>query len=314
MNALDELTKFQVPDPVFITVGVFDGVHKGHGRLIKKLVEAGSLAGCTSAVLTFRNNPISVVTPDIKISYLCSLEDRVEYLKQAGVDYVLPINFDYELSLMRPYEFLTLLRRSLNFKGMVMGPNFALGHKREGTVEVLKTLANELKFQVEVVEPVAIGGITVSSTSVREALFVGKVDMANKMLGRDYKISGSVVKGKGWGRALGFPTANLAVSTHQIIPKDGVYVTLAGINGEWVPAATSVGSRPTFNGNTREVEVHVINFYGDLYGEIIEVKFLERIRDQIKFESSNALSNQIEVDVDIVKSKLNELELKRKCN
>ena len=314
MNALDEFTKFQVPEPIFITVGVFDGVHKGHDYLIKRLVEISALAECASGVLTFRNNPITVVNPELQISYLTNLDDRVTYIKEAGANYVLPVNFDYQLSLMRPLEFLNLLRNSLNLKGLVMGPNFALGHKREGTVSVLKTLAKELNFQISVIDPVEIDGFTVSSTSVRNALLAGEIDLVGKMLGRNYKISGTVVNGDKWGRELGFPTANLSMSSPLLIPKDGVYITLARINGDWLPSATSIGSRPTFDGNEKMVEVHIIDFDRDLYGQVIEVKFLERIRDQIKFESVHDLSLQIGIDVESVRSKFSDPNFIRECD
>ena len=313
MNALDEFTKFQVPEPIFITVGVFDGVHNGHSHLIKKLVEISSSASCVSGVLTFRNNPMTVVNPDRQILYLSNLDDRLNYIKDAGADYVFPVDFDYQLSLMSPLEFLKLLQKNLNLKGMVVGPNFALGHKREGTVTVLKTLAHDLNFELSVIEPLEIDGFTISSTSVRDALLAGEIGLVSTMLGRAYKISGPVVYGEQWGRDLGYPTANLSINSQLIIPKDGVYITLARINGDWLPSATSIGSRPTFGGKGKVMEVHIIGFDGDLYGQIIEVKFLERIRDQIKFESLGDLSDQIGTDVEIVRSKFTDPDFSRKC-
>lgn len=306
MKALEELTKVQIPHPVFITIGVFDGVHKGHNLLMHKLVQESSLQDCASAVITFRNNPVTILRPDLEISYLCSVEERIKFIRRTGIDYVVPLSFDYELSLLRPREFLTLLQKALNLKGMVIGTDFALGHKREGTFQVLKDLGEEMDFLVVNVDPAEIDGLVISSTSVRDALLGGEIGKANYMLGRPFKLLGQVVKGDGRGRDLGFPTANLLIESDFVIPQDGVYATLAKVNEEWICSATSIGSRPTFDGEIRVVEVHILGFEGDLYGDQIEVKFLERVRDQMKFGSVEALKFQMENDIDIVETRLNE--------
>ena len=282
-----------------LTIGVFDGVHRGHQHLLKRVVEVASEGGMLSGVLTFVNHPRSVLVPDTCISYITSVEDRLALLKDAGVDMVIPLHFDLELSRLRAHEFTALLQERLKMAGLVMGYNFAMGFKREGTPENLASIGSEQGFSVTVVDAVSVEGGRVSSTVIRDSVTAGDVAGASSLLGRPFSLCGKVVAGEGRGRTiLGFPTANMDLPEDRLAPGNGIYATWACVGSERYMAATSVGVKPTFGDNERNVESFLLDFDGDLYGKEITLEFVQRLRDELRFDSPEALVAQMHVDVE----------------
>ncbi|MBI2855609.1 MAG: bifunctional riboflavin kinase/FAD synthetase [Chloroflexi bacterium] len=281
-----------------LTIGVFDGVHLGHQHLLKHLKDTASREGLLSGVLTFVNHPRTVLHPGSCVSYITSVEDRLALLKEQGVDMVIPLTFDLELSRLRAREFVALLRDRLRMAGLVMGFNFALGYRREGDPETLKALGKEMGFSVAVVDAVSMNGDRVSSTAIRDEVSAGDVAKASRSLGRPFALQGSVVRGKTRGRTLGFPTANLEIAGHRLIPGNGIYATWAYIGRDRYMAATSIGVRPTFGEGERTVEVFILDYQGELYGTELRVEFAQRLRDEMRFETPEALVTQMHRDVE----------------
>ena len=298
MRVHEELPDTPPDRSTILTIGVFDGVHRGHQHLLKRVVEEASREGMLSGVLTFVNHPRSVLVPDTCISYITSVEDRLTLLKEAGIDMVIPLHFDMELSRLRAHEFTGLLQERLRMAGLVMGYNFAMGYKREGTPETLATIGNEQGFFVNVVDAVSVEGGRVSSTVIRDSVTAGDVAGASELLGRPFSLCGKVVVGDGRGKTLGFPTANLDYSEDRLAPGNGVYATWACVGDDRYMSATNVGVRPTFGENERTVEAFLLDFDGDLYGKDITLEFVGRLRDELRFESAEALVTQMHVDVE----------------
>ena len=298
MKAREELARVSSSGPVIATIGVFDGVHRGHQHLLRTLREEAASRGAGSAAVTLREHPVTVLRPEVSVSYVCSLEERLALLGRE-VDLVLPLTFDRELSMLRPGEFVTLLRTALDLQGLVVGPDFAMGHNREGTVPVLRVLGSEMDFSLHAVEALDLEELgMVSSTAVRRALDDGRVEEAARLLGRPFALSGVVEAGQGRGRGLGFPTANLSVDALLTVPGDGVYASWAWVGDVRRPAAASIGVRPTFGGGQRVVEAHLLDFSEELYGAEVRLEFVARLRGQQTFETADALVAQMHQDVD----------------
>jgi riboflavin kinase/FMN adenylyltransferase len=306
VKARNELAQYSSRGPVLATVGVFDGMHKGHQRLLQRLREVSVTRHCLSLAVTFLRHPLEVLRPDMPVAYLNSQDERLRLLSQS-VDTVLPLTFDLELSLLRAGEFIELLREAIDLQGLVVGPGFAMGHNREGAGTVLQSLGKQMHFSVEWVDGFTLNGKLVSSTAIRQALSdLGSMDEVRRLLGRSYSLQGTVVKGHGRGRHLGFPTVNLAIEYGRLFPADGVYSTWAMIDGQYLPAATSIGFNSTFGGRIRTVEAHILDWDKDLYGKEIGLVFVQRIRGQLHFDSDHALIQQMERDVVQVRALLKE--------
>ena len=298
MKAREELSGVASSGPVLATIGVFDGVHRGHRGLLRTLREHAAAQGARTAAVTLRRHPITVLRPEISVPYVCSLEERLALLGRE-VDLVVPLTFDRDLSLLRPAEFVALLRTALDLQGLVVGPDFAMGHNREGTVPVLRALGEEMDFSLHAVDALDAEGLgVISSTAVRRALDEGRVEDAARLLGRRFALSGVVERGEGRGRGLGFPTANLSVDPLLVVPGDGVYAAWAWVGDVRRPAAVSIGVRPTFGGGQRAVEAHVLDFSEELYGAEVRLEFVARLRGQQAFDSADALVAQMHQDVD----------------
>ena len=299
MRVHQELPETPPDRGAILTIGVFDGVHRGHQSLLKRVVEVASQGGMLSGVLTFVNHPRSVLVPDTCISYITSVDDRLALLKDAGVDLVIPLHFDLELSRLRAHEFTSLLQERLNMAGLVMGYNFAMGFKREGTPETLAAIGSEQGFSVTVVDAVTVEGGRVSSTVIRDSVAAGDVAAASELLGRCFNLCGEVVVGEGRGRAvLGYPTANLDLPEDRLVPGNGIYATWARVGNERYMAATNVGVKPTFGENERNIESYLLDFDGDLYGKDLTLEFVDRLRDEVRFDSAEALVAQMHLDVE----------------
>ncbi|HCL26606.1 MAG TPA: hypothetical protein DHW65_09725 [Dehalococcoidia bacterium] len=280
-----------------VTVGVFDGVHEGHRHLLRQVVE---LAGSEyiPAVVTFTNRPVTVLNPGTEPSYLTTLEQRIDLIKEQGIELVVCLEFTDEFSQITAADFAAALSEDLNMKGLVLGPDSALGKDRQGDLTFMQEQGKELDFWARSVEPLEIEGQPVKSRRVRDALTNGNVGMCPKLLGRNHVLSGTVVIGDQRGRTLGFPTANIDVDDQLLLPGDGIYATWAVIDGKRHRSATSIGIRPTFELSQRLVEVFVMDFSADLYGKTVGVEFIKKVRDQEKFDGLDALIKQINRDVD----------------
>ena len=280
-----------------VTVGVFDGVHEGHRHLLRQVVE---LAGSEyiPAVVTFTNRPVTVLNPGTEPSYLTTLEQRIDLIKEQGIELVVCLEFTEEFSQITAAEFAAALSEDLNMKGLILGPDSALGKDRQGDLTFMQEQGKELDFWARSVEPLEIEGQPVKSRRVRDALTNGNVGMCPKLLGRNHVLSGTVVIGDQRGRTLGFPTANIDVDDQLLLPGDGIYATWAVIDGKRHRSATSIGIRPTFELSQRLVEVFVMDFSADLYGKTVGVEFIKKVRDQEKFDGLDALIKQINQDVD----------------
>jgi riboflavin kinase/FMN adenylyltransferase len=302
VQLISELSSFTPERETLLTIGVFDGVHLGHRHLISRLTRRATEGNFLSGVVTFNSNPKAVLSPKTKLARLTTLEERVALLKNLGVDLVVPLTFTKEVAALSAREFVLYLKRYLKMRGLVIGPNFALGRGREGNVAALQSLGQELGFTVEVVRPLAVENTLVSSTAVRTALAHGDMKTATKLLGRYFSLSGPVAGGFARGHVLGFPTANLQLEPEQAIPEDGVYATLAHIGDKVYQSVTNIGVRPTFGKSDRTVEVHILGFEADLYGWELTIELVERLRAEMKFASPGELAAQIKQDVEQARS------------
>ncbi|MBF8264945.1 MAG: ribF [Dehalococcoidia bacterium] len=298
MSVEDELKGYTPDTKSWFSIGVFDGVHLGHRHLIKNLLEQSQKSGAISGVITFKQHPRQVISAGTPITYLTNLDERVRLLKELGVDVVIALTFTPELAQFSARDFIGLLQKRLRLHGLVVGPDFALGKGREGDVVTLQRLAGDMGFQLLVVPHLTQGNEAVSSTAVRKALSTGAMESVTRMLGRPYTLTGPVVSGKGQGRVLGFPTANIQVNHNATIPADGVYVTRAHISNKSYPSVTNIGQCPTFGGCERTVEVFLLDYSGDLYNQTLTIDVLERIRAEKRFDSPQELQKQINQDVE----------------
>ncbi len=282
----------------FVTVGVFDGVHRGHQGLIGSMVEAAHAAGRAAAVVTFFPHPAQVLRGRQPSFYLNRPEEKAELIGALGVDWVVTHPFSLEISLISADEFVERLIRFLEMVEIWAGRDFALGHNRMGTVDYLRARGSERGFQVRVVEPELHDGAIISSSAVRAALREGRVDAAAVYLGRPYRVSGKVVEGAHRGQTIGVPTANLAIWEDQAYPALGVYACWAYVGGRRRPAAVNIGVRPTFEQTgLPTIEAHLIDFSGDLYGQDLALDFVAYLRPEMKFNGVEALVAQIWADV-----------------
>lgn len=292
-----------------LTVGTFDGVHEGHKILIRRVVEKAKANNYRSAVVTFDPHPREIIkTGKESIHLLTTLQERAEILSDLGVDLMIVIPFTRDFSLMSSEEFIRdVIYKKIGVSLFVIGYDHQFGHNREGGRSTVIELGKELGFGVHVVEAHEIGEVTVSSSTVRKSLEnEGDVDLALRFLGRPYRLRGVVVHGDKRGRTIGYPTANIhPENPKKIIPQNGVYVVNVLIGEETFKGMMNIGTRPTFvDDDRRTLEVNIFDFDSDLYGQTIEVQFIHRIRDELKFDSVEELIKAIDMDKEIAQ-KLN---------
>ncbi len=282
-----------------LTIGGFDGVHRGHQALLAVLREAAREFQARPVVVTFDPLPRAVLRNKHENFYLTLADEKVALLAQHGAHGVLLLPFDRELAARPGRAFIAELHARLRFPCLCVGYNFALGRNREGDVTALRAWGAEMGYQVRVVGPITVPGLgVVSSSRIREALAQGRVDRAARFLGRWYALQGPVVPGDARGRALGFPTANLEPDPRKALPARGVYATWAWVGDEPWPAVVNIGYRPTFGPTPRpRVEAHLLDFQGDLYGRHLRLEFVQRLREERSFPSVDALRAQIARDV-----------------
>ncbi|MBO6235209.1 MAG: bifunctional riboflavin kinase/FAD synthetase [Schwartzia sp.] len=280
-----------------VAVGTFDGVHIGHRDLLSRAVSLAQDTGVPCVVFTFQNHPLSVLAPDRVPPSLSSPEERCRVFASLGVDFVIEESFTKELALLPAEDFLSRLVETLDPRMVVVGENFSFGAGGRGTPEFLAAKGKEMGFHVEKMSLLSYAGKTVSSTRIRALLSEGDVRLAGELLGRPFSMAGVVVHGDERGRTLGFPTANLLPPKGEACPANGAYAVRVELEkgGEQIGVA-NVGNNPTFGGGERRVETHILDFSGDLYGQKITVRFIERLREEKKFPSPEALVEQIRRD------------------
>ncbi len=288
----------EIQRPTVLTLGVFDGLHLGHQLIVRTVVSRAREVGAVPTVITFDPHPRAVLHPESAPPLLQTLDQKVEGFGVLGVEQTIVVRFTQEFSMIRAGDFLRdVVKERLHAKEVYLGRGFAFGHEREGNIKLLRHVSQELGFFADEVPEVRFRNQRVSSSRIRNLLAAGNVNLARRLLGRPYGVEGRVEHGAERGSTLGFPTANLRPK-NRVIPRNGVYVTGALIDGHWRKSVTNIGLRPTFGGDTEpSVETFVINWAGDLYGDVVRVRFLYRLRDERKFDSIGDLKKQIEKDV-----------------
>lgn len=280
-----------------LALGNFDGLHRGHMKIIDRVRQRAGERGGTPAAMTFDPHPPRVLRPDKAPALLMTPEQKVEAMRRSGMQGLAIVRFTRELSLWDPETFVrTVLVDWLHVVEVWVGANFLFGHERTGTFTVLRTLGARYGFRAEKIDPVRYKDFVVSSTRVRRLVSEGRVDEAGALLGHHYFIDGTVVRGAGRGRSIGVPTANLA-TRNELVPPAGVYATLATVEGIVRPSVTNIGLRPTFGDvDTPVIETHVLDFDGDLYDRTVRLSFVQRLRDERAFPDVDALREQIDAD------------------
>jgi riboflavin kinase/FMN adenylyltransferase len=287
-----------------ITLGNFDGLHLGHQELIRMIIARAREKGAASIVVTFRPHPLKILAPEKCPPLISIYEEKIRLFEELGIDVLVKIPFTLDFASMPPEDFVkNILCGKLGAKEIFVGSNYRFGKGRQGDVQSLRELGKKYGFSVNEVEQVSLMGEVISSTKIRNMLKDGEVEHAARLLGRNYAINGIVVKGDGRGRALGFPTANIA-PRHAIIPANGVYAVRIFVRDRFYEGIANIGSRPTFNKQGLTIEVNIFNFDEDIYGEDISLYFIKRIRAEKKFEGADALIRQINSDIAEAKAAL----------
>ena len=308
MKHVYSLADAQLQQPSIVTIGVFDGVHKGHQHLIRRLVEQAHSTNRLAVVLTFFPHPDVVIRNLTGRYYLSSPEQKASLLMELGVDCVVTHPFNDAVRQIRAADFVDQLRTHLNLNALWVGSDFAMGYRREGNVPFLREQGELKGFEVEEIDLIeGVEGV-ISSTAIREAIQSGEMELARQWLGRAYSVTGAVVHGEKRGRLIGYPTANTAVWEQQVIPANGIYAGWAWLGNERFMAMTNVGVRPTFDGKNITVEPYLLDFDRDIYGQQLEVSFEKRLRPEARFDSLEELIDQIGRDVIEGESYLRSLE------
>lgn len=328
MRIFRDIREADLPGPTFLTIGNFDGLHRGHQALLARLRQNATAAGASSALLTFHPHPLTVLRPGTPLDLLTTPEERLALAAELGIDVGIIQPFTQELAQLTPRAFLELLISHLGLAGLTVGPDFALGRNRAGTLDVLADLGRELGVALDVVQPVQVADEEVRSYTIRQALRDGQVERVAGMLGRNYSVSGVVVEGDKRGRTIGIPTANLRVADDRLLPADGVYATWVWIGEEpplqtspsagsgqrpvsgeeavsgelYLTGVTNIGMRPTVGGTERRVECHIFDFppsgqSGDIYEKQVRLAFAQRLRAEQRFDNLDALIAQIQRDM-----------------
>ena len=297
MKILHDYRHFPSSQRSSVTIGNFDGLHLGHRRILLDLVQTAASSATASVVMTFSPHPLQVLHPGTAPQLIVPTKDKIARIASLGIDYLLLVKFDENLAQLSGETFIrTVLVGSLRVQHIFVGHNFVFGHKRSGNVALLEALGHEYGYTVHVIAPVAVRGSRVSSTGIRQLIRSGRISQANRLLGRYYSLQGSVISGQGLGRTVLFPTLNLQAE-NEILPGNGVYATLACLDGRNHPAVTNVGTRPTVDGTSLTVETHLLGLMPQTAPSTLELQFLHRLRNERKFSSLDELRQQIAKDI-----------------
>jgi riboflavin kinase/FMN adenylyltransferase len=298
MEVIDDLSSANPNKDTIITIGAFDGVHWGHQHLIQQMVEEARQTQRLAGLITFHPHPRAVLCPHNPTRCLSTPGEKAALLETLGLDILVILPFDQDMAQTPARDFIARVRRHLHIAELWVGKDFALGRRREGGVEALQAMGQELGFTVRVVEPLTWQGEIISSSRIRSLLLKGEVRQATQLLGRYPSLAGEVMRGSQRGHCLGFPTANLEVRQERVVPADGIYAVYARLGEERHLGVVNVGVRPSFEiGSQRVVEVHILDFKGDIYGCDLVVEFVERLRDERRFADVEELKAQIERDI-----------------
>ena len=297
MKIFHGLENANILRPTVLTLGVFDGLHLGHQRIMQTVVERAKAADAVATAITFDPHPRAVLHPESAPPLLQTLDQRLANFEVLGIEQAIVIAFDREFAEQPAEDFLTnIVFDRLHAKEVYLGKGFAFGKNRGGNIDLLRQMSNNLGFFADEVEEVTLRGKRISSSKIRGLLAEGRINLARRMLGRPYGVEGVIIRGNRRGHTIGFPTANLHPH-NRVIPKFGVYATATLIDGKWRRSITNIGVRPTFENEAEpSIESYVFDFDGDLYGDVLRVRFLHRIRDERKFSGIDELKAQIEKD------------------
>ncbi|KAA0258647.1 bifunctional riboflavin kinase/FAD synthetase [Deferribacter autotrophicus] len=303
MEVVRDLSKWFSKAPTVVTIGNFDGVHLGHQTIVKKVKELSKEYNLKSGVITFNPHPIKFFNNEIKL--IMTERKKKKIFEELGIDYFFNLEFNESIANMDPEIFVReLLVKTLKAKFIVIGYDYRFGKKKKGDYELLKLLESRYGYTAFKIPPVKVDEIIVSSTNIRKLLTEGDVDLANRMLGRAFSLEGEVIKGDGYGKLLGYPTANLKVH-NELIPAFGIYATKTLIDGKRYQSVTNIGIRPTIvNREEIRVETHIFDFNEEIYGKFIEVEFYKYLRKERKFDKITDLIGQIEKDCKLAKEVL----------
>ena len=301
MKIYHQLADFHPPNYSVVTSGTFDGVHLGHQKILRRLKELATRRQGETVLLTYWPHPRMILQPEEdSLRLLTTLTEKVNLLEELGVDHLIILPFTKELSQMSSEEFIReILVEKIHTKTLVIGYDHKFGKNREGSFEYLKSHSHLFGFDIEEISRQDVDDLAVSSTKIRTALAFGDIATASKYLGRPYVLSGQVVQGRQIGRSIGFPTANIDVADkYKLLPRDGAYAVYAEVGKIQYKAILNIGDRPTVDGKKKTIEAHLIDFDGDVYGEELSISFVEFLREEVRFESLNALKHQLVIDRD----------------
>lgn len=298
MKIYQSLNEFKPSRKTIVTLGTFDGVHLGHNVILDKICNTAKQENLESVLLTFFPHPRLIVSNDSEIKMLNTMAEKAKLLKQKGIQNFIIHPFDKLFSELSPREFVAqILVKQLNIQKIIIGYDHKFGKNRAADFNDLIAFGKEFGFEVEEISAKQVDEVAVSSTKIRNSLLEGNISLANDYLGYSYMLSGIVVKGNQLGRTIGFPTANIEVSeNYKLIPKNGVYIVSAIVNNQTIFGMMNIGIKPTLGDNIPTIEVHLLDFSEDIYGQEIQVNVIERLRDEQKFESFEALKSQLEID------------------
>ena len=289
--------------PTVLTLGVFDGLHLGHQDIMRTVVERSRVIGAVPTAITFDPHPRAVLHPESAPPLLQTLDQRLANFEILGIEQAIVIPFDREFAAQPAEDFLSaIVRDRLHAKEVYLGKGFAFGKGRGGNIDLLRELSGKLGFVADEVKEVRLRGQRISSSKIRDLLAAGRINLARRMLGRPYGVEGVIIRGNRRGHTIGFPTANLKPH-NRVIPRFGVYATATLIDGAWRKSIRNIGVRPTFENDAEpSIETYIFDFDGDLYGDVLRVRFLHRIRDEKKFTGIDELKCQIEMDTRLARN------------
>jgi riboflavin kinase/FMN adenylyltransferase len=297
MQIIDDLSQVDLEKDTILTIGAFDGVHRGHQYLIRQLLQKARRTHRLAGLITFHPHPSAVLSPRNPTRYLTTPGEKAALLERLGLDIVAILPFNREMAQTSAQRFIEMVSRQLHMTELWVGKDFALGYGREGTPDVLRALGQEMGFSVETITPLIWKGEIISSTRIRSLLFRGQVRKAAELLGRYPSLAGEVVRGAQRGRCLGFPTANLEVRAERAIPANGIYAVYTILGKERYQGVANVGVRPSFDNGERTVEIYILDFEANIYGYDLVVEFVQRLRPEKRFTDIKDLTAQIEKDI-----------------